>query len=98
MWGNENIWSKPDSSRRIKYWARGFAIASLVHLCLPDFEQPGWPSGSDQNPELGAETRARLLDKAASDGMRLIGFHLPGGGIGRVERHEGAFRFVGEEA
>ncbi|MGC6416282.1 MAG: hypothetical protein ACON3Z_04160 [Bradymonadia bacterium] len=42
MWGNENIWSKPDSSRRIKYWARGFAIASLVHLCLPDFEQPGW--------------------------------------------------------
>ncbi|KZY33037.1 MBL fold metallo-hydrolase [Roseovarius sp. HI0049] len=63
-----------------------------------NFEQPGWPSGSDQNPELGAETRARLLDMAAADGMRLIGFHLPGGGIGRVERTGGAYRFVGEDA
>ena len=39
---NENIWNKADSSRRIKHWSRAFAIASLVHVCLPDFEQPGW--------------------------------------------------------
>ncbi|MDM8166798.1 MBL fold metallo-hydrolase [Roseovarius sp.] len=63
-----------------------------------NFEQPGWPSGSDQDPDLGAETRARLLDRAAADGLRLIGFHLPGGGIGRVERTGDAFRFVEDGA
>lgn len=27
---------------RLRHWARAFAVASLVHLALPDFEQPGW--------------------------------------------------------
>jgi hypothetical protein len=26
----------------LKHWARAFALASLVHLTLPDFEQSGW--------------------------------------------------------
>ena len=57
-----------------------------------------WPSGSDQNRELGAKTRARLMDQAATDKMRIIGFHLPDGGMGRVERKDGAYRFVEESA
>lgn len=63
-----------------------------------NFERPDWPSGSDQNRELGAETRARLMDQAATDKMRIIGFHLPEGGMGRVERKDGAYRFVEESA
>lgn len=63
-----------------------------------NFERPDWPSGSDQNRELGAETRTRLLDQAATDKMRVIGFHLPDGGMGRVERKDGAYRFVEESA
>ena len=63
-----------------------------------NFERPDWPSGSDQNRELGAETRARLMDQAATDKMRIVGFHLPDGGMGRVERKDGAYRFVEDEA
>jgi len=63
-----------------------------------NFERPDWPSGSDQDADMGAATRVRLLDRAAADKMRIIGFHLPGGGIGRVERKDGAYRFVEDDA
>lgn len=58
------------------------------------FEQPAWFSGSDQDQPLGAETRARLLARLADEQMTLIGFHLPEGGMGRVERAGGAYRFA----
>ncbi|WP_306113707.1 MULTISPECIES: MBL fold metallo-hydrolase [unclassified Roseovarius] len=61
------------------------------------FARPDWGSGADQDPALGAKTRQRLLDKLAQEQMTLIGFHLPGGGIGRVERQGDAYRFVTEE-
>jgi len=63
-----------------------------------NFERPDWPSGSDQDADMGAATRVRLLDRAATDKMLIIGFHLPGGGIGRVERKDGAYRFVEDDA
>ena len=62
------------------------------------FERPEWSSGADQDPELGAQTRTRLLDKLATDKMALMGFHLPNGGLGRVERDGSAYRFVPEDA
>lgn len=58
------------------------------------FRQPGWHSGSDQDPELAAMTRQRLLDRLAYEQIAMIGFHLPEGGIGRVERNTDAYRFV----
>jgi glyoxylase-like metal-dependent hydrolase (beta-lactamase superfamily II) len=48
--------------------------------------RPDWPSGSDQDTEMGAATRARLLDQLATDQMLAVGFHMGGGGLGRVER------------
>lgn len=63
------------------------------HLALA---RPNWPSGSDQDPETGIATRTRLLDMLATDHMTMVGFHLPQGGLGRVERHNDAYRFVAE--
>lgn len=60
------------------------------------FERPDWASGSDQDAEMGAASRVALLDQIASAQMRLIGFHLPGGGIGRAERSGDGYRFVEE--
>ncbi|AVO37147.1 MBL fold metallo-hydrolase [Pukyongiella litopenaei] len=60
------------------------------------FEQPDWPSGSDQDADRGAQTRRRLLDQLATDRIAMIGFHLPGGGLGRVERMGDAYRFTEE--
>jgi len=61
------------------------------------FAQPTWMSGSDQDAPLAAQTRVSLLDQLSQSQMRLIGFHLPNGGLGRVERRGDGFFFVGEE-
>lgn len=60
------------------------------------FARPDWASGSDHDTGQGIATRLRLLDQLASDKMAMVGFHLPGGGLGRVERANGAYRFVPE--
>jgi glyoxylase-like metal-dependent hydrolase (beta-lactamase superfamily II) len=60
------------------------------------FARPDWVSGSDQDAEQGIATRLRLLDQLASEQMAMVGFHLPGGGLGRVERAGDAYRFVAE--
>jgi glyoxylase-like metal-dependent hydrolase (beta-lactamase superfamily II) len=60
------------------------------------FAQPGWPSGSDQDAGQGIASRLKLLDRLVADKQRLIGFHLPGSGIGRVEADGNAYRFVPE--
>ncbi|UXX84248.1 MBL fold metallo-hydrolase [Roseovarius pelagicus] len=61
------------------------------------FARPGWPHGADQDTALGAQTRSRLLDRLVQDQITLLGFHLPGGGLGRVERDGSAYRFVTED-
>lgn len=61
------------------------------HLALA---HPEWPSGSDQNPEAGIAARMRLLDQVTADQIPVIGFHLPNGGLGRIEKHDGAYRFI----
>ena len=58
------------------------------------FARPEWPSGPDQDLDTAIDTRQRLLDRLASEQMRMVGFHLPDRGIGRVERADGAYRFA----
>jgi len=58
------------------------------------FAKPAWHTNSDQNPEQGAATRLKLLDRLSADQSILIGYHLPQSGIGRVAREKNAYRFV----
>ncbi|MBL4731883.1 MAG: MBL fold metallo-hydrolase [Rhizobiaceae bacterium] len=60
------------------------------------FQKPDWPSGSDQDAQMGIKTRLALLDRLAGDKMAVIGYHLPNGGAGRVERDKSVYRFVGD--
>lgn len=60
------------------------------------FERPDWASGSDQDGPAAAATRLALLDQISHGQMRLVGYHLPGGGIGRAEKSNGTYRFVEE--
>lgn len=58
------------------------------------FEKPDWRSASDQDQEKGITARNNLLDQLANEKMAMIGFHIPYPGIGRVEKADGAYRFV----
>ncbi len=58
------------------------------------FHHPEWISGSDQDGETGVASRQMLMDRMSAEKMAIVGFHLPGGGMGRVEAKDGAYRFV----
>lgn len=60
------------------------------------FERPDWASGSDQDKDMAAATRVTLLDRLVAEKHAIIGYHLPGGGIGRAERADSGYRFVEE--
>lgn len=59
------------------------------------FRKPDWHSGSDQDAETAAKTRKMLLDRLTAEDLSLIGFHLPDGGMGRVEADGDGYRFIG---
>ncbi len=62
------------------------------------FDRPDWPLPMDHDPARAATTRTALFDTIAAEDLMLVGFHLPGGGIGRVvPGADGArWRFVPE--
>ena len=58
------------------------------------FRKPEWESGSDQDTALAAQTRKILFDRLVREQIPLVGFHLPNGGIGRVDTLGDGYRFV----
>ncbi|MEM8579222.1 MAG: MBL fold metallo-hydrolase, partial [Pseudomonadota bacterium] len=68
----------------------GDAIANH-HVALA---RPDWIAGSDQDGARGAATRLRLLDRIMAEDLRVVGFHMPGGGLGRIDRSESGYLFV----
>lgn len=65
----------------------------LVHDVI-SFTEPGWQWGTDMDAEKAAASRRRTLDQLAAEHTRLLGYHLPWPGLGHVERHGRAYRFV----
>lgn len=81
----------------LAYEIAGPTPAMVLGDCIGNhhvaFERPDWASGSDQDGAMAAATRVALLDRLASEGHAIIGYHLPEGGIGRVERAEVGYRY-----
>ncbi len=61
------------------------------HIALA---HPSWKTGSDQDMDMGAATRTSLLDQITHDQIPVLGFHMQGNGIGRIERAGDGYRFV----
>lgn len=61
------------------------------HLALA---RPDWPAAADHQPEIAIDTRLALLDRLAEAGTPLLGFHLPEGGLGTVERKGDGYVFI----
>ncbi|MCB0057674.1 MAG: hypothetical protein KDE45_11630, partial [Caldilineaceae bacterium] len=66
---------------------------ALTHPVI-SFQYPDWRPAADHVPEQAAETRKKLLDRLATEKSRVIGYHLPFPGIGRVEKKDGAYSYV----
>lgn len=70
-----------------------FVLGDALTHAVASFAHPEWRPASDHDADRGVATRRRLLDRAAAEKARVIGYHLDGG-IGRVERAGAAFRFA----
>ena len=60
------------------------------------FARPSWESGSDQDRPRAVSSRMMLFDRLIAENLLVVGFHLPGGGMGRAEKDGDGFRFVPE--
>jgi glyoxylase-like metal-dependent hydrolase (beta-lactamase superfamily II) len=66
---------------------------ALTHPIL-SFQYPDWAGAFDEDALEAAKTRRALLSKAVSEKALFVGYHLPSGGIGRVEAKDGNYRFI----
>ena len=71
-------------------------VGDAITNAAVSFAKPDWPTGSDQDPQQGIMTRTALLDRLATDKLAIVGYHLPDGGMGHVERDGSAYRFASE--
>lgn len=68
---------------------------ALIHPVI-SFAHPEWRPAADHQPDVAAATRKALLDRLATDKSRVIGYHLPFPGVGRVERKGSSYVYTGE--
>jgi glyoxylase-like metal-dependent hydrolase (beta-lactamase superfamily II) len=61
---------------------------------IVSFEHPGWKFGFDTLAEVAIRKRQKLMDRAATDRIKLLGYHWTYPGIGYAERKGPGYRFV----
>jgi len=58
------------------------------------FPHPEWRFAYDMDNDVAVANRKRLLDRAATDRMKMLGFHWPYPGLGFAERKGTAYRYM----
>jgi len=58
------------------------------------FARPDWHFGFDIDTEVALASRQKLLDRAASEKLKLLGYHWTYPGVGYAERRGNAYEFV----
>lgn len=58
------------------------------------FQQPEWKFAFDMDHDVAIANRRKLLDRAASGRIKMLGFHWPYPGLGFAERKGTAYRYV----
>ena len=81
-------------SVRLTSGAAGLIVTAdtVFHPHL-SFAYPDWQPVADMDGAQAVTSRRRLLDMAATDQLQLLAYHIAFPGLGRVERHENAYRW-----
>jgi glyoxylase-like metal-dependent hydrolase (beta-lactamase superfamily II) len=61
---------------------------------IVSFEHPEWILGFDADPGIAIDTRKKLLDRAATDKIKMLGYHLAYPGVGFAEKKDAAYVFA----
>ena len=80
-------------------FAGGWCLSGDVAFHDPlSFRFPDAESVFDTDRAEAVATRRLMLDRLAQERLRVVGYHQPWPGLGRVERRGNAYRFVAEAA
>ncbi len=69
-------------------------MADTIASPFVGFPHPDWRLGFDAIPDLAIASRKKMLDRAATGKLKLLGYHWPYPGVGFAEKKDGAYRFV----
>lgn len=82
-------------SVRVASAAQGLIVtADTLFHPLVSFAHPEWQPVADMDGAEAVASRRRLLDIAATDRLQLASYHIPFPGLGHVERHATAYRWL----
>lgn len=70
--------------------------ADAVQNAHVSFAHPDWHPRADMDGAQAAKSRRQMLDMAATDKLRVLSYHIPFPGLGRVARSGSAFAWVAE--
>ena len=68
--------------------------ADTIASLFVGFPHPDWRFGGDITPDLAIASRKKLLDRAAKEKVKLLGYHWPYPGVGFAEKKDGAYQYV----
>ena len=70
------------------------ALGDSMNHAYTNFAHPDWFNGFDMDGDQTVATRQTMLDRAAEDGLTVVGYHFPFPGVGHVMREGGSYRFL----
>jgi glyoxylase-like metal-dependent hydrolase (beta-lactamase superfamily II) len=71
-------------------------IGDTMHHHVISVQRPDWRIAFDGMPPMATASRKALLERAASENLRLYAVHFPYPGIGRVQRRGEGFAWIPE--
>lgn len=72
-------------------------IGDAMHHHLVSVQKPEWKISFDSNGDVGAASRASLLEELATSNQRIYAVHFPFPGIGRIQKTDSGYTWVPEK-
>lgn len=69
-------------------------LADVTHNHALNVAHPDWKPAVDQDPDLAAQTRNRLLDRVSAGRLKVLGYHFPFPGLGHIRADQEGFTWV----
>jgi glyoxylase-like metal-dependent hydrolase (beta-lactamase superfamily II) len=68
-------------------------MGDIAHNPVTSLQRPDWTPVFDYEPTQAIESRKAILDRVATDGVMVMGYHFPFPAIGHVVRRDTAYRW-----
>jgi len=68
-------------------------MADIAHNPVTSLQHPDWTPVFDYEPAQAIKSRKAILDRVATDGVMVMGYHFPFPAIGHVVRYDTAYRW-----